>query len=100
MERVDPENNETRALLELVNFNGKHVLEVGCGDGRLTWRYADQAAHVTAIDPVASQIDLAKEQLPVWLKDRIEFQAIEFEAFAAASKPSTFDIVILSNSLC
>lgn len=100
MERVDPENNETRALLDMVNFNGKQVLEVGCGDGRLTWRYADLVAHVTAIDPAASQIASANEQLPDRLKNRIEFQAIEFEDFAAGSKPSAFDVVILSNSLC
>ena len=100
MERVDPENNETRALLDMVDFTGKQVLEVGCGDGRLTWRYADRAAHVTAIDPAASQIASANEQLPDRLKDRIEFQAIEFEDFAAASQPKAFDIVILSNSLC
>jgi len=100
MERVDPENNETRALLEMVNFSGQHVLEIGCGDGRVTWRYADQAAHVTAIDPVGSQIALAKEQLPDRLKDRLEFQHIAFEDFAAASPPSVFDIVIMSQSLC
>jgi 2-polyprenyl-3-methyl-5-hydroxy-6-metoxy-1,4-benzoquinol methylase len=98
--RTDPENNETHALFEMVNFSGQHVLEIGCGDGRVTWRYADQAAHVTAIDPIARQIALAKEQLPGWLKDRIEFQDIAFEDFATASAPSTFDVVILSQSLC
>lgn len=100
MKRVDPEHNETRALLGLVNFSGKRVLEVGCGDGRLTWRYADLAAHVTAIDPITSQVALANEQLPGRLKDRIEFQAIAFEDFAAACKSSTFDVVILSLALC
>ena len=49
--RSDPENNEIRALGDLVDFSGKHVLEIGCGDGRLTWRYAEAAAHVTAIEP-------------------------------------------------
>ena len=100
MERVDPEKNETRALLDMVNFSRQHVLEIGCGNGRVTWSYADQAAHVMAIDPVARQIALAKEQLPGRLKDRIEFQDIAFEDFAAASTPSAFDIVILSKSLC
>lgn len=100
MERVDPENNETRALDELVNLNRKRVLEVGCGDGRLTWRYADRAAHVTAIDPAASQIAAAIGQLSEKLKHRIEFRAIEFEDFAAACTQKTFDVVILSNSLC
>ena len=98
--RTDPENNETRALFDMVSFRGQHVLEIGCGDGRLTWRYADRAAHVTAIDPAAKLIALAREQLPRQLQDRIELRSIAFEDFAAASAPSVFDIVILSYSLC
>ena len=77
-----------------------HVLEIGCGDGRVTWRYADRAAHVTAIDPGATQIAQARQDLPGPLRDRIEFQDISFEDFATASAPSVFDIVILSYSLC
>jgi len=100
MERLDPENNESRALFDMVNFSGQHVLEVGCGDGRVTWFYANLAAHVTAIDPVASQITLAKEHLPGRLKDRLEFQHSAFEDFAVASPPSVYDIVLLSDSLC
>ena len=98
--RVDPENNETRALFDMVNFSGQHVLEIGCGDGRKTLRYADKAAHVTAIDPDAKQIALAREQLPDQLQDRIEFHNIAFEDFATACTPSAFDIVILASSLC
>jgi SAM-dependent methyltransferase len=54
--RVDPENNEIRTLLELADFRGQLVLEIGCGDGRLTWRYAGRAEHVMAIDPFAASI--------------------------------------------
>jgi 2-polyprenyl-3-methyl-5-hydroxy-6-metoxy-1,4-benzoquinol methylase len=97
---VDPENIETRALHDFVDFSGKHILEIGCGDGRVTWRYAETAAHVIAIDPSARQIDLAKEQQPAHLKDRIEFQDVAFEDFAAANPPSAFDLVILAQSLC
>lgn len=97
---LDPENNETRALFEMTDFRGQTVLEIGCGDGRMTWRYADVAAHVTAIDPEASEIALAKEKLSAPLQDRIDFQAVAFEDFAAACPSSTFDIVILSWSLC
>ena len=35
----------------LVDLGGAEVLEIGCGDGRLTWRYAERAAYVTAIEP-------------------------------------------------
>jgi 2-polyprenyl-3-methyl-5-hydroxy-6-metoxy-1,4-benzoquinol methylase len=94
--RVDPENNETRALLDLVDFRGQHMLEIGCGDGRLTWRYADRAEHVTAIDPKAEAIRRAKENLPDELKNRLEIHQLTFEDFSAISEPSSFDTVIFS----
>jgi 2-polyprenyl-3-methyl-5-hydroxy-6-metoxy-1,4-benzoquinol methylase len=98
--RIDPENNETPALFEMVDFSGQRVLEIGCGDGRVTWRYADKAAQVTGIDPDVKQIALAREQLPSQLQDRIEFHTTAFEEFAFASQASAFDIVILARSLC
>jgi cyclopropane fatty-acyl-phospholipid synthase-like methyltransferase len=100
MIRIDPENNETHALLDLVDFTGKHVLEIGCGDGRLTWRYVDKAAQVTAIEPSAEQIALAMEKLPDNSLGRVEFHVAALEDFAANSAPSIFDLVILSYSLC
>ena len=100
MKRIDPENNETHALLAMADFSGKHVLEIGCGDGRLTWRYADNAAHVTAIEPSADQIALAKKNMPMNLQGKVDFQSATLEEFTANSKPSLFDLVILSYSLC
>lgn len=98
--KLDPENNEPYALFALANFNGRRVLEIGCGDGRLTWRYADKAAHVTAIDPFEGSITRARENTPENLKSRVEFHRTSFDDFAAASESSTFDIAILSWSLC
>lgn len=97
--RNDPENNETRALFDLIDFSGQHVLEIGCGDGRLTQRYADKAAQVIAIDPFAKGITQAKENTPAKLQNRVEFHHSAFLDFVAASKPSTFNVVILSWSL-
>ena len=97
--RVDPENNEPRALFDLADFNGQRVLEIGCGDGRLTRRYADRAAHVTAIDAFAGSIAQAKEDLPNELKGRVEFHHSAFEEFASKIASSAFDRVILSWSL-
>jgi cyclopropane fatty-acyl-phospholipid synthase-like methyltransferase len=42
--RTDPEGNETDTLFDLVDLGGAHVLEIGAGDGRLTWRYAHRAS--------------------------------------------------------
>lgn len=96
--RQDPENNETRALFDLADFAGQHVLEIGCGDGRLTWRFAGKAAHVTAIDPFAESIAQARASLPPELQGRVEFHHIAFADFAA-SRPAIFDTAILSWSL-
>ena len=97
--RIDPENNETHVLFAMADFTNRRVLEIGCGDGRLTWRYWPRAGHVTAIDPFEGSIRRAKENTPDDLKSRVEFRQIGFEDFAAASASSAFDIAILSWSL-
>jgi 2-polyprenyl-3-methyl-5-hydroxy-6-metoxy-1,4-benzoquinol methylase len=96
--RTDPEGNETDALFDLVELEGREVLEIGSGDGRLTWRYADRAAHVTAIDPFEDAIERAKERLRE-TNFSIDFRHVAFEDFAAASDADVFDVGLLSWSL-
>ena len=98
--RTDPEGNETEALFALVDLGGAEVLEIGCGDGRLTWRYADRTAHVTAIDPFEEGIARAKDRLPQRLEGKIDFRCEAFEEFAAETRSEIFDVAILSWSLC
>jgi len=98
--RIDPDHTDARALFDTVDIRGKGVLEIGSGDGRFTWRYADRAGRVTAIEPVAKQAALAVERLPSRLRDRVELRNIALEDFASTSPSSAFDIVILSWSLC
>ena len=95
--RIDPEDNETRTLHALGDFSGKRVLEIGCGDGRLTWRYADRAASVIAIDPDADDIAAAREDCPERLRDHIEFRVSRIEEFEPPEE--LFDIVLLAWSL-
>jgi 2-polyprenyl-3-methyl-5-hydroxy-6-metoxy-1,4-benzoquinol methylase len=96
--RTDPEGQETDALLDLVELEGREVLEIGCGDGRLTWRYADRAAHITAIDPFEDAIERANERLRS-TDLPIDFRHVAFEDFAA-SDAGEFDVALLSWSLC
>ncbi|HLF26017.1 MAG TPA: class I SAM-dependent methyltransferase [Anaerolineae bacterium] len=94
--RLDPEDTETQALLDFAgDFAGKRVLEIGCGDGRLTWRYAKRAARIVAIDPDAEEIKIAEEDRPPDV--RVEFRAISLEAYQAPD--AIFDVAILSWSL-
>ena len=97
--RVDPEQNEIGALLDFVNLDGRRVLEIGSGNGRLTWRYADRAAHVTAVEPFAPANAHAEDNLPPELVPRVVRRAA-FGEFAAETASSTFDVAIFSWSLC
>ena len=56
---LDPEGAHLAALRRLGDFRGQRVLELGCGDGRLTLGIANDAAHVCAFDPDAEAVDRA-----------------------------------------
>lgn len=94
--RQDPEENEIRSLLRLVDLSERDVLEIGCGDGRLTWRYASQAARVVAIDSFGPSIRQAREDMPGALQDRVELHQVGFLDFASGCASATFDIALLS----
>lgn len=96
----DPEENEIRALLKHTgSLEGKTVLEIGCGDGRLTWRYADHAVHVTGIDPDAERCQRALADFPPHLKDKVTLHNIGLDDFAARAHSDPYDLAILSWSL-
>jgi 2-polyprenyl-3-methyl-5-hydroxy-6-metoxy-1,4-benzoquinol methylase len=95
--RVDPENHESQALKEFAdNFAGKRVLEVGCGDGRVTRLYAPRAALVHAIDPDQGDIATAIEKLPAELHDKVHFEAKGIETCTGETR---FEAVLMSWSL-
>ena len=95
--RIDPEGSETRAMRSLIDFRGKAVVEVGCGDGRLTWRYADDAARVVGLDPLARDISVARATTPKQLKSTVRF--VETDAVTYRYSKASFDVAILSYSL-
>lgn len=95
---LDPEHAETRVIHALVDFTGADVLEVGCGDGRLTWRFAELARTVLALDPAAAAIATAQASLPASLRQQVTFQTADITAVELA--PAAYDVVVLSWSLC
>ena len=96
MER-DPEKVETHILHAYADLAGTRVLEIGCGEGRLTWRYAATAAQVVGLDPDATRLSGALRDCPPALQDRVRLVLGQAEAlpFPAAG----FDRVILGWSL-
>lgn len=92
--RVDPEQNEIRALKSIAPWQGKRVLEVGCGDGRLTLRMARLGAHIQAIDPDAKLIRTARANLPESFAPRVRYQVGTAENLEHPD--SSFDLVMFS----
>jgi SAM-dependent methyltransferase len=98
--RVDPDENEIGALFDVVDLDGRRVLEIGSGDGRLTWLYADRTAQVTAIEPFGPAIARAEVARSEKLARRVTLRPVGFDEFAATVASSTYDVAIFSWSLC
>ena len=94
---IDPEGAEISVIHELVDIAGTSVLEVGCGDGRLTWRYADEATTVLAMDINREKIARAEGASPAALRSKVSLVVADVAKVGLAS--DTFDIAILSHSL-
>jgi ubiquinone/menaquinone biosynthesis C-methylase UbiE len=94
---LDPEGVETRVIHDLISFHGKDVLEIGCGDGRLTWRYAGHTASVLALDPDETRITAAREGTPAALRSIVEFQVGDIVTFDLPE--AAFDVAVFSWSL-
>ena len=95
--RIDPEGVETRVIHELIDFVGKDVLEIGCGDGRMTWGFADVAASVLAFDPNESAIATAREQTRDALKAKVSFHIADTTNIKLAQ--GAYDVVVFSWSI-
>jgi ubiquinone/menaquinone biosynthesis C-methylase UbiE len=95
--QADPEQTETRVLHALADLTGRDVLEVGCGNGRLTWRYADRAAPVLALDPKAEEVKAARTSTPVHLRSCVRFRTADITAAKLPEK--AFDVAVLSWSI-
>ena len=93
----DPENFEKKIINRLVDFKEKHVLEVGCGEGRLTFKYAASAKQVTAFDPDHDALRIARADCPADLHTNINFTGASARYIPFSKE--TFDIAILAWSL-
>jgi len=94
---LDPEGAHLAALRRLADFRDQRILELGCGDGRLTLGIAADAASVLAFDPDAEAVERARRFLPAELAERVTYRVasgteIELERVS-------FDLVVFSWSL-
>jgi ubiquinone/menaquinone biosynthesis C-methylase UbiE len=94
---IDPEGVEPGALTQLIDPTGLRVLEIGCGDGRLTWHYAGSAATVVGIDPSEESIAKARAAVPAKLAGRVRFEVKD--VLELDEPASAFDLAFFSWSL-
>ncbi len=80
MQWRDREGIETAAIAALVPLEGKRVLDVGCGKGRLTSFAAARAASVYAFDPSSENVAAARAALTSEQRERVRFAVHDAEA--------------------
>jgi len=97
MERRDEDEVETRAIAGLVMLDEKRVLDVGCGEGRLTTFAAARAASVYAFDPNAASVECARAALADGQRQKVRFAVHDAEALNVPRE--RFDVALCGWSL-
>lgn len=94
---LDPEGAHAEAARQLVSFDGRRVLEIGCGEGRLTYALASRAQTWRATDPDAESVKLARRNLPFELREKVRLEVAGGAEILGS--PGEFDLVFFSWSL-
>src|SRR5512134_3865596 len=92
--QTDPERNETKYLHRFAAFTRKRVLEIGCGEGRLTWQYARETRSTIAIDLDADSLRVATIDRPSDLESKVHFSLAQSEWLPFSKE--TFEMAILA----
>lgn len=93
----DTERNEAKHLHAFADFTGKRVLEVGCGEGRMTWQYAKSARSIIGVDPDRDALRIATVDRPVDLQSKVLFACSDSQHLPFPKE--TFDLAVLAWSL-
>jgi 2-polyprenyl-3-methyl-5-hydroxy-6-metoxy-1,4-benzoquinol methylase len=94
---LDPEGAHLAALRRLADFRGRQVIELGCGDGRLTVPVAREAASILAFDPDAEAVERARESLRAELASRVDYRVASGKELEV--ERGSFDLALFSWSL-
>jgi ubiquinone/menaquinone biosynthesis C-methylase UbiE len=94
---IDPAGVEPRAILQAADFHNVRVLEVGAGDGRLTFRYAEVPTSVVGIDINEPEIRSTAQGSRAKLRGHVQFLCASATALPFSAEE--FEVVLLASSL-
>jgi 2-polyprenyl-3-methyl-5-hydroxy-6-metoxy-1,4-benzoquinol methylase len=92
-----PDGMEIRLIERFVRLRGKRILEVGCGDGRLTAQLAPLASDVLAFDPDRASVEEAAWQAEAGGIRNVDFVIGSVEHLPERGRP--FDVALFGWSL-
>ena len=90
----DAERNETKHLHKFADFANRRVVEIGCGEGRLTWQYAKETRSTIGIDLDQDALRVATIERPSDLKHKVHFSLAKSEQLPFSKE--TFEIALLA----
>lgn len=90
----DPDRIEIKLFRKYVDLKDKRVLEIGCGEGRLTWQYASASSLTAGLDLDRDALRVALIDRPSNLSSKVQFSTVKAEWLPF--RKETFDIAILA----
>lgn len=94
---IDPDGVELATIRGLIDLRGRSVLDVGCGDGRLSVACAGEGADVFGFDPDEEAIVDARTETPAALRRRLRFEVAHAREIELPK--GEFDLALFSWSL-
>jgi len=90
----DAAGTEKKQIHKFVNFKDKRVLEIGCGEGRLTWKYASATHLILGVDSDRNALRVALVDSPTAIKSKLIL--INSSAEQLPFKSNSFDLAIFA----
>ena len=89
----DPDNQYIATICANCDIDGKDILEIGCGKGRITRDLAKRARRVVATDPDPAALDIARAT-----NSAVNIEYVHAPTGVPDLPPATFDVVMYTLS--
>lgn len=90
----DPEGSEPKHLMDFIGTGPGRMIEIGCGDGRLTWRYAAAVGKVVGLDLERDDLKVARIERPSDLNSRVMFA--QADSTHIPFRDASFDLALFA----